>query len=144
MFGSKLTRANQREGDGKGAGRSETGVGGQGPFWLSGAVFTEQVYMTLVSDDFLLSLSMCKRGFHDLLSQAVFSIDVMWVHFQFSGIILLLEFPAHTELHFYGSNVHCCFQTFRVYFGFENVLGEMRGMAELYPVGSANIIRCMI
>ena len=36
MFGSKLTRANQREGDGAGAvlGR-ETGSGGQGPFWLS-------------------------------------------------------------------------------------------------------------
>ena len=40
MFGSKLTRANQREGDGKRAdlGR-ETGGGGQVPFWLSGAVF---------------------------------------------------------------------------------------------------------
>ena len=34
-----------------------------------------------VSDGFFLSLSMCKREFHDL--QAVFSIDVMWVHFQF-------------------------------------------------------------
>ena len=48
MFGSKLTGANQREGDGKGAGLSwETGGGGQGPFWLSGAVFSEQVLMTI-------------------------------------------------------------------------------------------------
>ena len=39
MLGSKLTRANQREGDGKGAGLDrETSGGGQGPFWLSGAV----------------------------------------------------------------------------------------------------------
>ena len=39
MFGSKLTRANQREGDGKGAGLDrETGGEGQGPFWLSGAI----------------------------------------------------------------------------------------------------------
>ena len=44
MFGSKLTRTSQSEGDGKGGGLSrETGGGGQGPFWLSGAVFTEQV-----------------------------------------------------------------------------------------------------
>ena len=42
MFGSKLTGANQREGNGKGAGLGrETGGGGQGPFWLSGAVFSE-------------------------------------------------------------------------------------------------------
>ena len=42
MFGSKLTRANQREGDGKGVGLGrETGGGGQGLFWLSGAVFSE-------------------------------------------------------------------------------------------------------
>ena len=35
MTGSKLTRANQREGDGKSArsGR-EAGGGGKGPFWL--------------------------------------------------------------------------------------------------------------
>ena len=47
MFGSKLTRANQREGDGKGAGLGrETGGGGQGPFWLSGAVLSEQVALT--------------------------------------------------------------------------------------------------
>ena len=41
MFGSKLTGANQREGDGKGValGR-ETGGGGQGTFWLSGAIFS--------------------------------------------------------------------------------------------------------
>jgi hypothetical protein len=39
-----LTRANQKEGDGKGAGLGrETGGGGQGPFWLSGAVFSERV-----------------------------------------------------------------------------------------------------
>ena len=38
MSGSKLTRANKREGDGR-----ETGGGGQGPFWLSGAVLSEQV-----------------------------------------------------------------------------------------------------
>ena len=44
MFGSKLTGANQMDGDGKGAGLGrETGGGGQGPFWFSGAVFTEQV-----------------------------------------------------------------------------------------------------
>ena len=44
MFGSKLTRAVQKEGYGKGAGLSrETGGGGQGPFWLSGAVFRKQV-----------------------------------------------------------------------------------------------------
>ena len=37
MFGSKLTRTNQREGDGKGAGLyTETGGGGQGPFSRSG------------------------------------------------------------------------------------------------------------
>ena len=39
MFGSKLTGANQRERDGKGAGLGTDGVG-QGPFWLSGAVFS--------------------------------------------------------------------------------------------------------
>ena len=45
MFGSKLTRANQREVDGKGAGLDrETGGGGQVPFWLSGAVLSERVY----------------------------------------------------------------------------------------------------
>ena len=34
----KLTRTNQREGDGKRAGSGrETGGGGQGLFWLSGA-----------------------------------------------------------------------------------------------------------
>ena len=39
MFGSKFTGANQREGDGKGAGSGrETGGGGQGPFWLSGDI----------------------------------------------------------------------------------------------------------
>ena len=44
MFGSKLTRANQREEDGKGAGLSrETGAGGQGQVWLSGTVFSEQI-----------------------------------------------------------------------------------------------------
>ena len=44
MFGSTLTAANQREGNGKrvGLGR-ETGGGGQGPFWLSGAAFSERV-----------------------------------------------------------------------------------------------------
>ena len=38
MFGSKLNRSNQREGDGEGTslGR-ESGGGGQGPFRLSGA-----------------------------------------------------------------------------------------------------------
>ena len=47
MFGSKLTRTNQREGDGKGEGLGrETGSGGQGLFWVSGAVFSEQVSMT--------------------------------------------------------------------------------------------------
>ena len=40
MFGSKLTGTNKSEGDGKVAGLvRETGDGGQGPFWLSGAVF---------------------------------------------------------------------------------------------------------
>ena len=44
MFGLKLARAIQREGDGKGAGlRRETGGGGQEPFWLSGAVIREHV-----------------------------------------------------------------------------------------------------
>ena len=39
MFGSKFTRADQREGGGKGGGHGrETGGGRQGPFWLSGAV----------------------------------------------------------------------------------------------------------
>ena len=48
MFGSKSTRANQREGDGKGAGLGrETGGGRQGPFWLSRAVFLEQLPMTI-------------------------------------------------------------------------------------------------
>ena len=48
MFGSKLTRTNQGEGDGKGAGLGkETGGGGQGPFWVSGAFFTEQVSITI-------------------------------------------------------------------------------------------------
>jgi hypothetical protein len=37
MFGSKLTGANQGDGKVAGLGR-ETGGGGQGPFWLSGAV----------------------------------------------------------------------------------------------------------
>ena len=82
MFGSKLTRANQREGDGKGVGSGrETGGGGQGLFLLSGCFVRAGVNDYIVSDGFLLSLSMCKRGFHDLLSQAVFSINVMWVHF---------------------------------------------------------------
>ena len=40
---------------------TETGGGGQGPF------FGEGVNDYVVSDGFLLSLSMCKRGFHDLL-----------------------------------------------------------------------------
>ena len=44
MFGSKLTGANQKEGNGKGVGLGrETGGRGQGPFWLSEVVFTEQV-----------------------------------------------------------------------------------------------------
>ena len=44
MFGSELTRANWREGGGKGAGLvRETGGGGQWPFWLSGAVISEHV-----------------------------------------------------------------------------------------------------
>ena len=44
MFGSKLARANQRVGDGKGVGLGrETGGGGQGPFWMSGAVSSEQM-----------------------------------------------------------------------------------------------------
>ena len=44
MFDSEMTRSNQREGDGKGAGLGrETGGGGQGPFWLSGAVVSEHV-----------------------------------------------------------------------------------------------------
>ena len=44
MFGSKLTRANKREGDGRRAGLGrETGGGRQGLFWLSGAVFSERV-----------------------------------------------------------------------------------------------------
>ena len=61
MFGWKLTRASQSDGDGKGAGLcSGTGGGGQGPFSLSRCKW-------LVSDGFLHSLSMCKRGFHDLL-----------------------------------------------------------------------------
>ena len=48
MFGSKLTGANQREGDGKGAGLGrETGDGGHGLFWLSGAVTSERVSMTV-------------------------------------------------------------------------------------------------
>ena len=48
MFGSKLTTANQREEDGKGAGLGrETGGGGQGPLWLSGAVFSEPVSATI-------------------------------------------------------------------------------------------------
>ena len=48
MFGSKFTRSNQREGDEKEAGLDrETGGGGQGPFWSSGAVFSERVYKTI-------------------------------------------------------------------------------------------------
>ena len=44
MFGSKLTRANQREGGGRGAGLGrETGGGGQGLFWLSGTAVSENV-----------------------------------------------------------------------------------------------------
>ena len=44
MFGSELTGANQKEGDGKGAGLGrETGGGGQGPFWLSGTAVRENI-----------------------------------------------------------------------------------------------------
>ena len=44
MLGLKLTRANQKEGGGKGAGLGrETGGRGQGPFWLSGDIYLEQV-----------------------------------------------------------------------------------------------------
>ena len=49
-----------RGGKGTGLGR-ETGGGGQGPFFGAG------VNDYLVPDSFLLSLSVCKRGFHDLL-----------------------------------------------------------------------------
>ena len=46
--GSKLTRANQREGNGIGEGLGrETGGGGKGSFWSSGAVFSERVYVTI-------------------------------------------------------------------------------------------------
>ena len=49
MFGSNLTRANQREGDGKGAGVGrETGGGGQEQFFGAG------VNVYVVSDGFLL------------------------------------------------------------------------------------------
>ena len=67
--GSKLTRANEREGglERAGSGR-ETGGGGQGPFSRS------SVSDCLVSDGFLLSLSMCKRGFHDLLKVRLSSL----------------------------------------------------------------------
>ena len=47
MFGSKLTKANQREGDGKGAGLGRETGGGQGLVSLSGAVFLEQVSITI-------------------------------------------------------------------------------------------------
>ena len=44
MFGSKLTGANQKEGNGKGVGLGrETGGRGQGPFRLSGAIYSERV-----------------------------------------------------------------------------------------------------
>ena len=44
MFCSKLTGANLREGDGKGAGLGrETGGGVQGSFWLSGAVSLQRM-----------------------------------------------------------------------------------------------------
>ena len=64
-----MTRANQREGDWKGAGLSrETGGGEQVSLRLSGAVFHGAgVNDYLVSDVILLSLSMNKRVFHDLL-----------------------------------------------------------------------------
>ena len=51
-----------QSGDGKGAGSGrETGDEGLGPFSQS------SVNDYLVSDGFLLSLRMCKRGFQDLL-----------------------------------------------------------------------------
>lgn len=40
-----------------------------------------------------------------------------------SELVLLSEFAAHVELHFYG-----CLQSFGMYFDFGNVLGEARGM----------------
>ena len=65
MFGSKLTRANQREGDGKGAGLGRKQVvEGRGRFGCQGPFLGSSVK---VSDGFRLSLSMCKRGLHDLL-----------------------------------------------------------------------------
>ena len=64
MFGSNLIRSNQREG---GWERSR--------WWRAGAVLVVRgrflgagVNAYVVSDGFLLSLSMCKRGFHDLLN----------------------------------------------------------------------------
>ena len=62
MFGSKLTRANQRAGVGKGRVLVvKQVVECRGRFHRAG------VNDYTVSDGFLLSFSMCKRGFHDLL-----------------------------------------------------------------------------
>ena len=67
MFGWKLARANQRDGKGAGLGR-ETSGGGQGPFYLSGVFFLGAGHNDYsVYDGFLLYLSTCKSGFHDLL-----------------------------------------------------------------------------
>ena len=60
-------------------------VDGRGRFGCQRQYFGAGVNDYVFSDGFLLSSSMCKRGFHDLLSQVVFSIDAMWVHFQFYG-----------------------------------------------------------
>ena len=100
--GSKLTRANQRKGDGKGPGSArEAGGGGHGPFSRSG------VNDYLVSDGFLLSLSMCKRGFHDLLKVRLSSL-LMLCGFISSSVASLMNqsiYPVFAE----RSSVSCSF-----------------------------------